>query len=686
MAFIWGKAPNGRDMGVGIDVWYSIPGGSLTHNTTYVTVTFKVNFYTTYPTWDTSNKLHWWGLGNFGIADGSSTNPLYWSSSNTSNSPGIQLKEISFNVNLTGSVQNVSLGVRLEGIDTAGGNMSVTRGIDIPARPSAPPPNPDPPQPDPGAGFSWYASPTVLEVGKTRVYVNIEGPTASTTYRIYWRFQSTSTWNLLTETGSNVYSWIPPVSIGDQISGTGRSGEMLVERVLNGVWQEGIIKSVYFTVTPPTTPIGTGSFEIYEGNNAVSGLGAKRFLQGTSVMYISYSVPSPSSGSYIKKVEFIMGGKTAQASTSASTLVTSAFTADAISSGTMKMRVTDSSGATSSDYVYGIHVLSYTPPTISSLRVVRASDLQGTEAAAGQFGKVLVTAAASTVSGFSNNVQWRLRSRPKGQTAWDTPVKWSGSSSSTSGSKIPLPVQYVIPLGTGTYQPGVAYEFSLEVWDAVMPGSPVTSIVNMATEIVPLSISKDGIGAGKIWERGALDVGGDIFVDGSLHLTGSGLIPPGSIMPYVGDNAPAGWLLCSGGSFLKSAYPALASAIGTKFGTSGSSSYFYVPNLRGRVVVGLDSGDSSFYPIGYSSGEKRVSLSESEMPRHSHALEGYGGNGLYAGNPTPNWPSQDGPGYMPWWGPGGSGAFQITTMTRAGSGGSHNNLQPYMVMNYIIKT
>ena len=100
------------------------------------------------------------------------------------------------------------------------------------------------------------------------------------------------------------------------------------------------------------------------------------------------------------------------------------------------------------------------------------------------------------------------------------------------------------------------------------------------------------------------------------------ILPPvGTIMPYVGNTAPTGWLLCShavnNGEYSSTTYPKLSALCGTKFGTA-SAGNFKVPDLRGRVIAGLDTSQSEFDTIGKTGGAKTVTLTTSNMPSHNH--------------------------------------------------------------------
>lgn len=108
------------------------------------------------------------------------------------------------------------------------------------------------------------------------------------------------------------------------------------------------------------------------------------------------------------------------------------------------------------------------------------------------------------------------------------------------------------------------------------------------------------------------------------------LPPVGTIMPYVGSTAPTGWLLCDGASYSSTSYPKLSALCGTKFGTAGAG-LFKVPDLKGRSVVGLDSGQTEFDTIGKVGGAKSVTLTTSNMPAHDHAASNLSFSGSASG-------------------------------------------------------
>ena len=98
-------------------------------------------------------------------------------------------------------------------------------------------------------------------------------------------------------------------------------------------------------------------------------------------------------------------------------------------------------------------------------------------------------------------------------------------------------------------------------------------------------------------------------------------LPAGMIMPYAGAISPEGWLVCDGASLVRSDYPALFAAIGTTYGlgtNTPANTTFALPNLKGKVIVGVDTADADFDVLGEAGGAKTVALVEAQMPPHVH--------------------------------------------------------------------
>lgn len=162
------------------------------------------------------------------------------------------------------------------------------------------------------------------------------------------------------------------------------------------------------------------------------------------------------------------------------------------------------------------------------------------------------------------------------------------------------------------------------------------------------------------------------------------VIPAGTIAPFAGVAAPEFWLLADGAARSRTTYARLFAVVGTAFGSGDGSTTFNVPDLRGRVPVGLDNlGGSDAGRLGVANslggtgGAETHTLTEAQMPSHTHppasGYEGFWQADTAAGNVI-----QGGPTYQANNGVGATGA--------TGGGGAHNNMQPYLLIGWIIKT
>ena len=151
---------------------------------------------------------------------------------------------------------------------------------------------------------------------------------------------------------------------------------------------------------------------------------------------------------------------------------------------------------------------------------------------------------------------------------------------------------------------------------------------------------------------------------------------PGIISMYGGVNSPTGYLFCDGSAVSRSVYSRLFSVIGTIYGNGDGVNTFNLPNLQGRVPVGLRSAEPAFNALGNIGGTGAHTLSISEMPAHTH-----NGTTDAAGNAIESETVMGGVGANV----SGSGSHTHTFTTNSTGGGlAHNNLQPYIVLNYII--
>ena len=92
----------------------------------------------------------------------------------------------------------------------------------------------------------------------------------------------------------------------------------------------------------------------------------------------------------------------------------------------------------------------------------------------------------------------------------------------------------------------------------------------------------------------------------------------GTIYPFAGSTIPDTFMLCDGSALDTTEYSELFSVIGYTYGGSGDS--FNIPDLRGKVLVGCDSSDTSFNALGKKGGAKEVTLTVAQMPEHEGHL------------------------------------------------------------------
>lgn len=165
--------------------------------------------------------------------------------------------------------------------------------------------------------------------------------------------------------------------------------------------------------------------------------------------------------------------------------------------------------------------------------------------------------------------------------------------------------------------------------------------------------------------------------------------PIGSVTTFAGTGSPYGYLLCDGSAVSREKYSALFSVIGVIYGAGNSTGTFNLPDLQSRIPVGRNLNQAPFTAVAMTGGEITHTLTIPEMPAHSHTSNANGatsiggnGYGLSYSNGQNTY----------------SGATDVTagepnlfttvaalTINSTGASQPHNNLQPYIVMNYIIK-
>jgi microcystin-dependent protein len=152
------------------------------------------------------------------------------------------------------------------------------------------------------------------------------------------------------------------------------------------------------------------------------------------------------------------------------------------------------------------------------------------------------------------------------------------------------------------------------------------------------------------------------------------------IFPF--NFAPTGWAFCDGQILPISQNTALFSLLGTTYGGNGQST-FALPDVQGRAAMHPGQGPGlSLYDLGQEGGSETVTLLQSEIPVHSHSLVASLSDGLFT-QPSAQQFAQ-GVGINIWDTTAPTTTLANNALTPAGGDLPHNNMQPYLTLNYCI--
>ena len=158
----------------------------------------------------------------------------------------------------------------------------------------------------------------------------------------------------------------------------------------------------------------------------------------------------------------------------------------------------------------------------------------------------------------------------------------------------------------------------------------------------------------------------------------------GEIKMFAGNFAPNGWAFCDGQLLPIAQNTALFSLLGTTYGGNGTTT-FALPDLRGRVAMHAGNGPGlSPRALGQQSGVENTTLTISNLPPHSHTVALNANSDLGTSNiPTDNFPANTST-LDKEYATTATTTMGSTTTSSMGSGVSFSNMQPYIVVRFII--
>lgn len=153
----------------------------------------------------------------------------------------------------------------------------------------------------------------------------------------------------------------------------------------------------------------------------------------------------------------------------------------------------------------------------------------------------------------------------------------------------------------------------------------------------------------------------------------------GEIRMFGGNFAPAGWAFCNGALLPISEYDTLFNLIGTTYGGDGQTT-FALPDLRGRAPVHTTS---TSFPLGQVGGTETVTLTQNQMPMHSHPFSGSTNPGGQA-NPPGNAVATITAGSAYVQGAASTALASASITPAPGGNQPHTNMQPFLCVSFII--
>lgn len=514
-------------------------------------------------------------------------------------------------------------------------------------------------------------SSNVFDIGASIPYAlnnYTAGSSGGFTYDLIMTFGSFSkTWSGLTvQTGTLSLSSAEVQSVFAQIpNANSGSGTIQTRTKYNGVYTEdGLPTSDKTTFTANVTnsnPIFNGTFTYADTNSTTTGLTGnnQQIIQNQSIVNVTLSstqFATPVNGSSITQYVCTVSNKSVAVSNPTGDIVFAIGIVDAGSNTNISIKAIDSRGNSTTQSMT-MTVIPWTAPKISAT-ATRANGFNAstTLTLSGTFSSNVPT---NTITSVQYTYKAKSDVNPYPAATSFTSLSITNSSYSTANAIISLD-------NTASWY--------VEILVADKLATAIT-VLSVSTGVPLAFFDKDlkSTSFGQFPQNpNSFEVANPIYESGVSLM--DKYAPAGVINMFGGTTAPNGWLLCQGQAISRTTYARLYNIIGTIYGIGDGSTTFNLPNLQSRVPVGYNSGDSNFNSLGKTGGESTHTLTIDEIPVHKHQEWIHGTGGTTSGYGVANLANNL-----------GGTAASIDYTGNAGGGLAHNNLQPYITLNFIIK-
>lgn len=324
------------------------------------------------------------------------------------------------------------------------------------------------------------------------------------------------------------YTWNLPLSLANQMpNGVLGYGSIICE-TYNGSTLIGT-KKVDFTANVPSSVVPTISLVNHEEHiaNVKNKVGA--YVQRLSRITFTINA-SGAYGSTIKSYEIYFEGQIYYGRSITTNTVNG--------SGSLKAtaKVIDSRGRVATKDIT-VSILPYSPPYITGLSVVRTNS-NGTPDPLGTYAKVILSGTFTPLvvsSSQKNKIRWIIYSKERGADIWNARLEGNINSGNT------ISINQIV----SGYEAVKSYDFMVGVLDEF---NAIWPLDVLSSGEVAMSWSKTGVGIGKVWEKGSLDVGGDAYITGELNIDG-GLFYDAAPLPSGDSTKISYWTNIKSGKY-----------------------------------------------------------------------------------------------------------------------------------------